>query len=95
MDIHKESERGHAAKQLLDNEIYREAIASLRESIVTKRRNAPIRDREGAHELKLMDKLLTDIEGYIKTVADTGKMADIQLEKEKNIAKLKIAGIRA
>ena len=94
MDTNKELERGNDAKRLLENPIYQEAIDALRNGIVDKWRSAPIRDKEGMHELKLMDKLLTDIEGYIKAIADTGKLADIQLEREKRMAKLSKAGIR-
>ncbi len=93
MNKHTEYSRGQRAKELLDNEIYKDCIKQLSDGIVDKWRSAPIRDREGMHELKLMDKLLTDIEAYIKTTAETGKMAEIQLAQENNVAKLKRAGI--
>lgn len=95
MGLSQERERGHEAKMLLENPLFRECIDTLRESIVAKWRAAPIRDRDGAHELKLMDKLLSDIEGYIRTIAETGKIADIQLERDLKMEKLKKAGIRA
>lgn len=95
MGLSQERERGHEAKKLLENPIFRECIDSLRDGIIAKWRAAPIRDRDGAHELKLMDKLLSDIEGYIRTIADTGKIADIQLERDLKMEKLKKAGIRA
>ena len=94
MDKYEESQRGYQASQLIDNPIYKECISELRKGIVEKWRTAPIRDSEGLYSLKLMDKLLTDIEGYIKNVAETGKMADIQLEREKNVANLRKVGIR-
>ena len=94
MNLHEDSQRGHEAKMLLENKLYKEAISGLRENIITSWRNAPVRDRDGMHELKLMDKLLTDIERYIKQIADTGKMADIQLEKDAKLAELKKKGIR-
>jgi len=46
------------------------------------------------HELKLMDKLLTDFIAAFRHIAETGRMADIQLEQDKKIARLKKAGIR-
>lgn len=94
MNLHDEAERGRDAKLLLENRIFTESVSKLKESIVDKWRSCPIRDREGQHELKLMDKVLTDIVGYIKQVADTGKMADIQLEQERKVQELKKAGIR-
>lgn len=89
MNTHDESQRGHEARRLMENPLYREAIDSMREGIVQKWRSAPIRDREGMHELKLMDKLLSDLEAYIRQIAETGKMADIQLEKEANMNELR------
>jgi len=41
-----------------------------------------------------MDVILSNVENYIKQIADTGKMADIQLERERKVAKLKEVGIR-
>lgn len=94
MDTLEESERGNKARQLLEHPIYQEAIKNVRDGIIDKWRSAPIRDREGMHELKLMDKLLTEVEAYIKMVMESGKMADIQLEQERKIVKLRDAGIR-
>ena len=94
MGLESESQRGNEAKSLLDNPLYQECVHSLREAIISKWRSTPIRDREGAHELKLMDKLLSDIEQYFKTIAETGKIADIQIERERKMERLKKAGIR-
>ncbi len=95
MGLESESRRGNEAKSLLDNPLYQECVQSLRDAIISKWRSTPIRDREGAHELKLMDKLLSDIEQYFKTIAETGKIADIQIERERKMERLKKAGIRA
>ena len=73
--------------------MFREAMDGIRAGIIEKWRSCPIRDREGQHELKLMDKLLSDIEGYIKQVADSGKMAKITLEREEKLEKLNKAGV--
>lgn len=94
MTLYEEAQQGYKAKELLENEIYKAAIENIRAGIVDKWRACPIRDRDGAHELKLLDKLLGELEGYIKQVADSGKMAEIQLENEQKIARLKQSGIR-
>lgn len=94
MTPEKESDRGLRASQLLDNEIFREAFDNLQQGIIDKWIACPIRDREGAHEWKLMQKLLSDLEGYIIQIAETGKMADIQLEQERKLAELNRKGIR-
>lgn len=61
----------------------------MRDGIISALVDCPIRDREGAHELKLMLKLLGDLEGNIKRVIDTGKMAAIQLERDQKITEFK------
>lgn len=88
-----ELRRGEQARLLLQNEIYADAIDKVRQGIVDKWVACPIRDREGAHELKLMLKVLDEITGYVKTTMETGKMAQIQLESERRMDKLKAVGI--
>jgi uncharacterized protein YcaQ len=94
MNAHEEAQRGQRAKELLENDIFKESIVGLRQGILDKWRECPVRDIEGQHQLKLMDKLLGDIEGYIKIIAETGKMAEIQLEQERKVAELRKVGIR-
>ena len=94
MDAHYESERGNEARLLIENRIYQDTLKTLRDGILQKWRDCPIRDKEGQHELKLMDKILTDIEKHIRQVADTGKMADILLAQEEKVERLRKAGIK-
>lgn len=88
MSTQTELERGHKATMLLENEIYRECVGKLRESIVEAWANSPIRDIDGQHELKLMLKLLDDLQTNIKTIADTGKLAQLQIERESAIKRV-------
>lgn len=78
MDIDEEIRRGNMAKNVLENEVYLEAFESVRQAIISAWESAPIRDREGHHELRLMLKSLKDIEGHLKMVMETGKMAQIK-----------------
>lgn len=59
-----------------------QALSSVREGIRTKWEQCPIRDTEGQHQLKLMLKLLNDLEANIREVATTGKLASIQIEND-------------
>jgi len=94
MNVYEEDARGRQATELLENPMFREAVDTLRQSLVDKWLSSPVRDIEGQHELRLMTKLLGDIEVYITNIAKTGKMAAIQLEKEHNAQRLKKFGIR-
>ena len=94
MNVYEEDARGKQATELLENAMFREAVDTLRQSLVDKWLSSPVRDIEGQHELRLMAKLLGDIEGYIENIAKTGKMAAIQLEKEQNVERLRKFGVR-
>jgi hypothetical protein len=75
--------RAQQAKDLLENPIYQESFKNVREAILTAWSEAPIRDVEGQHELKLMIRLLTDLEKNILRVVNDGKIAQIEIERQK------------
>lgn len=85
MTAQDEIERGGKAQMLIDSDIYRDSMAGVRDAILKQWEACPIRDKEGHHELKLMLKLLNDLQANIKTIADTGKLAQIQIEREKSL----------
>lgn len=93
MALKDELRRGEQARLLLQNELYQEAVTQVRQAIIDKWISAPLRDREGQHELKIMLKLLGDVTGYIQTAMETGKLAQIQLEGERRMDKIKEAGL--
>ena len=76
-------DRAIQAQQLVDNPIYQEAFRTLRETMHSAWENAPVRDVEGQHELKLMLKLLGDLERNITRVIDDGKLAKLEIERQK------------
>lgn len=82
VNLRKESERGARARLLLESEAYTEAVGTVRQAIIDKWSNSPVADRDGQHELRLMLKLLNDVEANIKDVAETGKLANLQIARE-------------
>lgn len=82
MELSEEQRRGELAADVLENPLYREAFDSVRAGIIHAWETAPIRDKEGQGELKLMLKLLTDVQRNLETTMQTGKMAKIQIERE-------------
>ena len=94
MNTSEELRRGELARQLLQNEIYQDAVSKVREAIIDKWQQAPLRDREGHHELRLMLKLLGDLTGYIQSTMETGKMAAIQSEQDQRMNKLRSVGLQ-
>ena len=80
-----ERERGFAAQQLMENSVYRDAVTKIREGIHAKWAASPIRDVEGQTQLRIMLKLLDELEANIKSVALTGKMAAQQIEHARTL----------
>lgn len=83
MSIEHDLTRGRIAQSLLENEVYVEAVSAVRSAIINQWESCPIRDTEGQHELKLMLKLLGDLQSNIKTAMETGKLAKVHLERER------------
>lgn len=83
LKLRMEADRGAKAKLLLESPIYQEAVGTVRAAIIDKWSTSPVADKDGQHELRLMLKLLNDVEANIKDVADTGKLANEQLRIER------------
>lgn len=79
----RELDRGNKAQEILDNELFKEAWQSVETALIQKWRDCPIRDKEGAHEIKLMLKLLDDVKGNIERVVESGKLAESRLQELK------------
>lgn len=82
MTLEEELIRGERAARIIENEIYIESWKSVRDGIIRAWESAPIRDKEGQNELKLMLKLLNDVRKNIENVMQTGSLAKIQIERE-------------
>jgi hypothetical protein len=80
MELAEIADKGIRADALLNDEVFTEAMANLRNAIVQKWTECPIRDVEAQHELKLMVKLLADLEGNIRAFIQDGKMAAFELD---------------
>lgn len=77
--LDKERTRGVDAEYLMEHYLFREAIDTLRKEITSQWEQSPVRDEGGRERLWLTMKLLGRIEGHIKTIAETGKLARRQL----------------
>ena len=81
-NLHQEASDGARAEALLRNETFQKALADVRQGIIAAWEKAPVRDHEGQQQLKLMLKLLNDVEANIKTVVQTGQLASLQISQE-------------
>jgi hypothetical protein len=85
MNLEKDIERGSRAATLLRDPMLLEAFEGVASAIHEKWASCPVRDREGAHELHLMLKLLNDLKSVLETAVTEGNHAlkEIEFQKKK------------
>lgn len=75
MSLESDVATGARAQHLLDDAVLSKAFADVRAAIIERWENTPLRDTTGAHELKLMLKLLNDVRGNLELAVIDGKLA--------------------
>lgn len=88
MSIESDLDRANRAKAILNNPTYQESFDLVRQAILEQWEATPVRDREGAHELKLMLKLLSDVRANLDRAIADGKLAAHELEQRRRTPKL-------
>ena len=71
--------RAVKAQALLEDPELQEAFSAVREALLKRIEECPIRDREGVHELKLQLKLLSDVRANLQSVVNTGKVIEYRI----------------
>ena len=66
--------RRDLADQLLANPEFERAFSAVRQALLDRFEECPIRDKEAQHEIKLMLKLLGDVKANLQSVIDSGKV---------------------
>lgn len=82
MSLKEELNRGIKAEKLLKDETLTEAFDLVRKAIHEQWESSPIRDKDGAHELKLMLKLLGDVRANLEQALTDGKLAAAELQRQ-------------
>lgn len=82
MSLEADLDRGTRAERLLSNPLLIEAFDLVRNAIIARWEDAPIRDKEGAHELKLQLKLLSDVRANLEQAVADGKLAAAELKTQ-------------
>ena len=79
----EEIKRGEQAAVILDNPVYQEAIAKVRENIVASMTTSPLGDEKTHNKLVIALQLLNQINKQLTDVMQTGKLAAIQTDRPK------------
>jgi|TARA_R100001129_G_scaffold119792_2_gene83103 hypothetical protein len=81
MDLEKEQKRGQRAKQILEDEIFVEAVQKVSGELHQEWKNSPVRDTEGREKIYMMEKMLNVLLVQLQSVMETGKLASKQINK--------------
>ena len=76
----KESSRGVKAQQILDNELYKESFDELKKSYEEAIFQTKPTDDKARFSIYLAYQILGKVENHLRTVMETGKLADKQLQ---------------
>jgi hypothetical protein len=82
LSLEKQRDHGAQAKILWNDESFKRAMDNVRTGIHDKWAESPVADVTGQHELRLMLKLLNDVEGNIRKEMNDGIVAVAQIKEE-------------
>ena len=80
-----EQERARQAQELTEHPLFREALDTYRQRLMNEWAASPARDTEGRERLWLMLKTADAVEGHLKQLMETGRMASLQLEQNRSL----------
>ena len=80
MNDNQTNQLGIDATQVLENAAFKEALATLKQAVVTQWKDCPVRDREGQMLLLQLAKLTDKFEGILIGIVETGKLAKHKID---------------
>lgn len=75
-------DRGIKAERIINDPLYVDAYEQVKAAILSAWESAPVRDREGQHELKLMLKALADVRAVFERAITDGKIVADDLKRK-------------
>lgn len=82
-------DRAAKAERIVNDPVYSAAYDEVRAAIQDAWASAPIRDKEGQHELKLMLKALTDVRAVFERSITDGKIVADDLKRKSAYEKVR------
>lgn len=78
--MNQEINRGFEAERLMSDPLMVEAFQEIERGLVEALKRADLKDREMQHEIVLSLQVMSRVQGFLKDVIATGKMARLQKE---------------
>ncbi len=91
MTDYQEVTRAKEALQILDSNVYKDAMSALQTQIIQQWKDCPIRDAEGQLLLLQLAKLAEKFESILRGYVESGKLAQhrIDIDKERSDTKVR------
>lgn len=81
----EELQRGGEAARLLDTQLWKEMRESIEKTLAAQRRAVPLNQTEMHTRLIITEQLWGQIMDWFQQVADTGRMAEIQIQQQRSL----------
>jgi hypothetical protein len=75
--------RAAKAENLINDPLLAEGFENLKQAIIDRIVEAPLADKDGVHELKLMLKLLADLKLNLEAFVRDGQMIEVKIKQQK------------
>ena len=84
MDSNQESLDGQEAQRIIESDVYKKALQALSDGYMSQWLNSPDNDVAGRERTYTKLQILSDFATQIKTVLETGQMADEQIKRDRS-----------
>ena len=91
--IQRQIQRAGEARQILDSRLFQEARADIESTLASLRRSVSITSTDAHTRIILMDQLWGRLVDYFEQIAQTGKLASLQVEQEQRKRSLMEQGL--
>jgi hypothetical protein len=89
MTEHEEMIRGEEAERLINNPLFKESFEKVKQGIISSMEQSALGDESTHNRLVIALQLLNKIEKNIISIAETGKMIKMNLEKPNLFSRFK------
>lgn len=83
--LHGEIDRARQAQELIEHPLFREALDTYRQRLMTEWADSPARDTQGREHLWLMLKTADAVQRHLEQLMQTGRLASLQLENKRSL----------
>ena len=89
MNLDERMAKGSRAREILENEVFKETFDQIEKEIIEQWTNSPARDEAGRQSLWLYLKVLQRVQTQLQTTMETGRLAQLELRHQESLTAFK------